>query len=356
MKMRLYLTGILGVATIVLAAVTSAQAQPDPPKAPEGRRGGPPFAGQLPSAETIFKRLDQDGDGKVTLDEFKKGHEQMMQRMRQMHQTPSVPRGPADAAQRGPGATSQRNARPPWAGGPFGFGHPPMGPRPGVGMRPPWAGGPTSRGNAAQRMQQLRTYRGFANRQGSWSRNARPGSRGPMSRGVGSMPPWFRGRGITQRRGLQGSRSRARSTHRPDGPRSPDHRGRGPSARGPRGPEKAAAKAHRPDGPSPEARPDHGHPRPDSFGPGPFSRSGRSDAQHRPGPGGMGPRGPLHPGFRPHGPTHPQDAHHDAHTTPDPDRPRSQAGDKGKHRDKGQGDNKGKSDNKSKTSDKPRDA
>lgn len=117
MKCRLALTAMLAICTTV-----GVNAFADDDGAKDGRPRGPRPGGP-PKAEDIFKRIDSNGDGNVTLDEFKKAHERMQAMMRQ-HGPPHF--GPPHFRPGGPGA-GDRGHHPPHhppfhAGGDHGHG------------------------------------------------------------------------------------------------------------------------------------------------------------------------------------------------------------------------------------------
>jgi hypothetical protein len=52
---------------------------------PDGHFGPGHFAGKMPSADEIFKRMDKDGNGSVSKDEFTQAHEAFVSRFASHH-------------------------------------------------------------------------------------------------------------------------------------------------------------------------------------------------------------------------------------------------------------------------------
>lgn len=66
MKHCIHILGALAIAT----SLTFAQDEPQGPKGPKGP-GGPGGPGKRPNPEEIFKKLDADSNGSLSLEEFK---------------------------------------------------------------------------------------------------------------------------------------------------------------------------------------------------------------------------------------------------------------------------------------------
>jgi len=71
-----------GIVIAMSAASIAAEPRSGPPakaKPPSAVKRAPRLApGVMPSAEAIFKRIDRNGDGKITLDEFRQAHRRLL--------------------------------------------------------------------------------------------------------------------------------------------------------------------------------------------------------------------------------------------------------------------------------------